>query len=256
MKKVNIGSATLYLGDTFDILPELDIVADSVISDPPYGITAHHWDKAPPLDTMWNLFESKSKENANYVLFCAGGFTIDLVNSKRTWYRYDLCWVKNNKTGFLNAALMPLRNHENILVFGKPGHQKTATFNPIEGAIHPSSAFKFDHDRGNGQQGMNLHPTMKPLLLMCYMISLYSNPGDLILDPFAGSGTTGAAAIRANRRFIGIEKERKFFDIACQRLEEAMRYKERFKRKRVRPVNARVVNNTTHEEETTVSQTT
>jgi site-specific DNA-methyltransferase (adenine-specific) len=248
-EKFEIGNATLYCGDAFDILPTLpDGEIDSVVSDPPFGITAHHWDQAPPLPKMWELFEAKSKQNANYVLFCAGGFTIDLVNSKRPWFRYDLCWVKNNKTGFLNAKLMPLRNHENILIFGKPGHQKAATFNSDEGKIHPCSVLPFNHDRGNGE---SLHPTMKPYYLMGYLLLLYSNPGDLILDCFMGSGTTGCAALHSNRRFIGIEREKKFFDIACQRLEETLKQKERFNRRRTPPIET--ANQTVSETEMAVA---
>jgi site-specific DNA-methyltransferase (adenine-specific) len=241
MKEFVIGNCRLINGDALEVLPTLDNgVIDSVISDPPYGITAHAWDKAPPLDTMWKLFEAKSKQNENYVLFCAGGFTIDLINSRRSWFRYDLTWVKNNKTGFLNAGIMPLRNHEDILVFGKPGHQKTATFNTVGGMGHPSSVFVFKRDATRPEEC--LHPTQKPYMLMYYLLRLYSNPGDLILDPFAGSCTTGCAALKAKRRFIGIEKERKYFDIACRRLEEAQRESDRFNRRTSRPVNLVNVN--------------
>jgi len=164
MEKFEIGNSTLYHGDCFDILPTLDDgVIDNVVSDFPYGITDHTWDLAPPLDLTWQLLEAKSKENANYVLFGCGGFSIDLINSKRSWYRYSLTWIKNNKTGWLNSSLMPHRNTEDIMVFGKPGFQKKATFNPPEGSVHPCMALPFDHDRGNGQQGKNFHETQKPL---------------------------------------------------------------------------------------------
>jgi site-specific DNA-methyltransferase (adenine-specific) len=235
MREFVIGSCRLINSDAFEVLPTIsDGSIDCVCSDPPYGITAHAWDKAPPLELMWQLFEAKAKQNANYILFCAGGFSIDLINSRRAWFRYDLSWVKNNKTGFLNASLMPLRNHENVIIFGKPGHQKTATFNQVEGMSHPSSVLVFKRDATRPEEC--LHPTQKPFSLMYYLLRLYSNPGDLILDPFAGSCTTGCAALRANRRFIGIEREKKYFDIACRRLEEAMREKERFNRKKPFPV--------------------
>jgi site-specific DNA-methyltransferase (adenine-specific) len=171
------------------------------------------------------LFESKSKENANYVLFGCGGFTIDLINSKRLWHRYNLTWVKNNKTGWLNSKIMVHRNTEDIMLFGKPGHQKTAVFNVPDGYPHPCSALPFDHDRGNGQQGFNFHVTQKPLRLMGYLTMLYSNPNDLVLDCFMGSGTTGDAAIRLGRRFVGIEREKKYFDIACKRIAETVQRK-------------------------------
>lgn len=225
MEKMAFGdSGVLYCGDAFEILPTLeDGTIDSVISDPPYGVTNHSWDQAPPFDKMWLLLEKKSKQNANFVLFGCGGFTIDLINSKRHWYRYNLTWIKNNKTGFLNSRLMPMRNTEDVLIFGKPGFQKIATFNPPQGTTHPCSALAFDHDRGNGQQGLNLHETQKPLNLMGYLLMLYSNPGDLVLDPFAGSGTTLEAALRLGRRFVGIERERRYYEVACKRLEEVHR---------------------------------
>ena len=130
MKPRIIGDCTLYQGDCFDILPKLDIEADAVISDPPFGITACDWDVVFSLARFWDLLDRRSKQSANFVLFGCGKFSIDLVNSRYNWYRYDLIWAKNNKVGFLNANLMPMRNHEQILVFGRPGFQKAAAYNP------------------------------------------------------------------------------------------------------------------------------
>ena len=103
MDVVTIGRATLYHGDAFDILPELTVACDAVVSDPPFGITACKWDKPIPLDTLWSLLERQTKQNANYVLFGCGMFAVTLINSKPQWYRYDLVWQKNNVVGFLNA---------------------------------------------------------------------------------------------------------------------------------------------------------
>jgi hypothetical protein len=116
------------------------------------------------------------------------------------------------------------------MLFGKPGHQKTAVFNVPTGYPHPSSALPFDHERGNGQQGLNFHPTQKPIRLLGYLQMLYTNPGQTILDPFMGSGTTGIAAIKLGRKFVGIERDESFFDIACQRIEAAyLRKKARYR---------------------------
>jgi site-specific DNA-methyltransferase (adenine-specific) len=252
MEKVEIGTATIYHGDFQDIMPSLsDGAIDCVASDPPYGVTDHHWDQVPPLDKMWQLFEAKSKNNANFVLFGCGGFTIDLINSRRAWYRYCLTWIRNNKTGWLNSSLMPMRNTEDIMIFGKPGHQKTAVFNVPYGGTHPCSALAFDHDRGNNQQGLNFHETQKPMHLMAYLIMLYSNENDLVLDPFCGSCTTGLAAMKLHRRFIGIEREKKYYDISCQRLEEE--HRRRCNRRRTSfmsfPANPYDANQTTPEAE-------
>jgi DNA modification methylase len=216
----------IYHADCFDVLPTLvDGTIDNVCSDFPYGITHHSWDKVPPLDLTWKLLEAKSKDNANYVLFGAGGFTIDLINSKRDWFRYRLTWVKNNKTNWLNSGRMVHSNTEDVMIFGKPGHQRTAVFNVPEGYPHPCSALVFNHDRANNQQGSNFHNTQKPLHLMGYLLMLYTNPGDLILDPFSGGGSTLVAALKLGRRFIGVEKECSFYEVACRRLYEAYQQK-------------------------------
>jgi site-specific DNA-methyltransferase (adenine-specific) len=130
MKKTTIGDIALYCGDCFDILPELDVTADAVISDPPFGITACDWDVMPPLARFWDMCDRRTTPTANFVLFGCGRFSIDLVNPKYRWYRYDLIWHKNNKCGFLNANRMPMRNHESIMVFGRPGFKEAATYNP------------------------------------------------------------------------------------------------------------------------------
>ena len=246
MKTKTIGDCTLYCGDCFDILPKLDVCADAVISDPPYGITDCDWDTAPPLAQFWGLADSKTKPTANFVLFGLGKFAVDLINSKYRWYRYDLIWAKNNKVGFLNANLMPMRNHEQILVFGRPGFQKASTYNPqkggslqkavrkqttnhrssvyancgtythiSDGTLHPCSIVPFKSDK-NTKQG--LHPTLKPLALMDWLVKTYTNEGDTVIDPFMGSGTTGLACAMHGRWFIGIEKEPEYFEKAIKRI--------------------------------------
>ena len=257
MEKVVIGNCELYCGDCFEILPQLDVEVDVVISDPPYSssfgrCTDLQWDKPIPLAEFWQLMETKTKSEANIVLFCNLKFGVDLIMSKKEWFRYDLIWAKNNRCGFLNAALQPLRAHEQILVFGRPGFRETATYNPLklpggrpfvkktkkrkgsvypsqdhhttvsDGTIHPSSVLMFDNDRQGNQSDFCHHPTMKPLLLNGWLVYTYSNLGDCIIDPFCGSGTTLLAAAKLGRKAIGIERERKYFDIACRRLDEEM----------------------------------
>ena len=245
MDKKIIGDCTLYLGDCFNILPQLAVNADALISDPPFGITACNWDVLIPLAHFWELADRKTKPTANFVLFGCGKFAVDLINSKYRWYRYDLIWAKNNKVGFLNANLMPMRNHEQILVFGRPGFQNTAVYNPqktpgnayvrqvrvssgavypastciseSDGSRHPCSVLPFKSDKDNTQR---IHPTLKPLALMEWLVKTYTNEGDLVLDPFMGAGTTGVACAIHGRRFIGIEKEPEFFEKAIKRINE------------------------------------
>ena len=246
MQTTTIGNATLYCGDCFDILPKLAVEADAVISDPPFGITACDWDVAPPLGLFWDLVDRKTKQTANFVLFGCGVFMIDMINSKYRWFRYDLIWAKNNKVGFMNANKMPMRNHESIMVFGRPGFQEAATYNPqktpggrsgikkvktkagvypatehiheSDGTLHPCSVLPFKSDKDNVKK---LPPTLKPLALMEHLVKSYTNEGDTVIDPFMGSGTTGVACAKHGRRFIGIEKNEKYFDIACKRIHEA-----------------------------------
>jgi site-specific DNA-methyltransferase (adenine-specific) len=248
MKKI-IGSCTLYRGDCFKVLAGLDIRADAVISDPPFGITDCGWDIALPFAQFWETVEPLAKPSANYVLFGCGKFAIDLVTSKYKWFRYDLIWQKNNKCGFLNANLQPMRIHEAILVFGQPGFCKKATYNPqktpggkprkfdcerkvsgvygacpivtanLDGNQHPCSILPFSHDRGDNQKS-DFHPTQKPLALMEFLVRSYTNEGDLVIDPFMGSGTTGVACAKLGRRFIGIEQETEYFHAAVKRIHE------------------------------------
>ena len=251
MRKRTIGGCTLYHGDCFSILPKLDIAADAIISDPPYGITACEWDILPPLGRFWEMVERKTKPTANIVLFGCGRFAVDLINSKYVWYRYDLIWQKNNKVGFLNANKMPMRNHESILVFGRPGFCKEATYNPqktpggragirrppadikhkkscvyrdvpytdsvSDGTLHPCSILSFKSDKNNNN---GLHPTLKPLALMKWLIKTYTNEGDMVIDPFMGSGTTGVACAKLGHRFIGIEREETYYGTALKRIQE------------------------------------
>ena len=112
MDRIKIGTATLYHDDCFSVLPKLDVESDAVISDPPFGSTDCDWDCAIPLDSFWAMVEGHTKQSANVVLFGCGKFTVDLVNSKRKWYRYDLVWQKSKKCGFLNANLIACQRIE------------------------------------------------------------------------------------------------------------------------------------------------
>ena len=234
------------------------------LTDMPYATesfggkcTACEWDTPINLPEFWRLMECKAKPSANIVLFCNMKLAYDLIGSNLKGFRNDLVWAKNNRVGFLNSNNQVLRSHENILLFRRPRFSGATIYNPLKtgsgrprvnrskarknGGVYPAgdayttvsdgttlpiSILAFDHDRGNGQQSpLPTHPTQKPILLMGYLLLLYSNPGDLVLDCFAGSATTACAALRLNRRFIAIEKERSYYEIACQRLEEVWQRK-------------------------------
>jgi site-specific DNA-methyltransferase (adenine-specific) len=244
MKQVKIENCILYHGDSYNILPKLNIEADAVISDPPYGITSCAWDEGLILPMFWDMVNNRAKMSANIVLFAASRFMVDLINSKYRWFRYDLIWAKNNKVGFLNSNKQPLRSHEHILVFGREGEKSNATYNPVkikckpytrkhhykdgvyparsyttvsDGNQHPGSVLQYKSDK---DQNHSLHPTLKPVALMEFLVESYSNKNDLVIDPFMGAGTTGVACQKLGRKFIGIEREKQYFETAVKRLKE------------------------------------
>ena len=131
-EKTVFGDSVLYHGNFYEILPELEVTADAVITDSPFRITACEWDDKIDLPRFWELANAKTKPAANFIMFGCGKFSIDLVNSNYSGYRYDLIWAKNNRVGFYNANLQPLRAHEQILVFGKNGNMVASTYNPLK----------------------------------------------------------------------------------------------------------------------------
>ena len=259
-EKTIFGDSVIYHADAYDVLPSLDDGSiDICLTDMPYAAesfggkcTACEWDTPINLVEFWRWMEHKAKPSANFVLFCNMKLAFDLIGSNMKGFRSDLVWAKNNRVGFLNSNNQVLRSHENILLFRRPRCSGAATYNAIkvpggrprvnrtkartsggvypageayttisDGTTNPISVLAFDHDRGNGQQSLlPTHPTQKPLNLVAYLLMLYSNENDLVLEPFAGSGTTACAAMKLGRRFIAIEREKSYYDIACQRLDE------------------------------------
>lgn len=215
---------------------------DMVLCDLPFGITANHWDCVLPLDKLFEQYNRIIKDNGAIVLFGSQPFTTDLINANRKYFRYELIWEKEQGSNFINANRMPLKSHENMLVFykklptynpqkiqGKPykfNQNNTALISNIglkvkrvistynaDGLRFPKSILKFDRDKGK-------HPTQKPVALCEWLIKTYTNEGDLVLDNTMGSGTTGVACVNTKRRFIGYELDPKYFEIATQRLHE------------------------------------
>lgn len=239
---------TIYNADCLDVLPTLEAgSADAVVTDPPYGTTACKWDTVIPFAPMWAGIKHIIKRNAAVVLFGSQPFTSALVMSNPKWFRYELIWEKTMPTGFLDANRKPMRNHENILMFaagrttynpqmrvGRPykqvrrwrgGPALTSDANILYGSSvtvnagtrYPYSVFRTSNcpaDRG-------LHPTQKPVALLEYLIRTYTNWGELVLDFAMGSGATGVACLQTGRRFIGVEIDPGYFDIACRRIEQA-----------------------------------
>ncbi|MDY4611491.1 MAG: site-specific DNA-methyltransferase [Sphaerochaetaceae bacterium] len=247
MYRIDIGNATLYCGDCLEVLPELPVASvDLVLTDPPYGTTACKWDTVIPMDRMWTDLHQVGKDCSAYVFTCCQPFTTALGNSNLSELRYAWAWVKNYSTDFLNVKRRPLRAHEDVLVF----YRKQPTYNPqywystpykgksaASGKRKESECYRPIDDRTTGSEDgrryprsvleiardtSHHHPTQKPVALMEYMILTYTDPGDVVLDFTMGSGTTGVAAINTGRKFIGIDRDEKYFNIAVNRIEAAM----------------------------------
>lgn len=211
-----------------------------VLCDLPYGTTQNKWDSIIPLDLIWDAYKRVVKPNGAIVLTAQAPFDKSLGASNLAMLKYEWIWEKEMGSGHLNAKKAPLKNHENILVFytkqptynpqfefgGKPyvavsgkgssnyGEQvETVTEN--DGRRYPKTVIKFSRDREK------VHPTQKPVALMEYMIRTYTNENNLVLDNTMGSGTTGVACLNTNRKFIGIEKDKTYFDISCERIKKA-----------------------------------
>lgn len=246
----------IHQGDCFDIMATIpDKSIDMILCDLPYGVTARNkWDSVIDLDKLWEQYNRIIKDNGAIILFGQGMFTAKLMISNAGMWRYNLIWEKTQPTGFLNAKRMPMRNHEDICVF----YKKAPTYNPQKTLGHIRKTSTAEHKRqckmstdysghelkdydsteryplsvvkiplesdsiitfSKDTQKEALHPTQKPVALCEYLIRMFSNEGDTILDNCMGSGTTGVACINTNRKFIGIEKEPDIYDTAKNRLE-------------------------------------
>jgi DNA modification methylase len=221
---------------------------DMILCDLPYGTTKCSWDSIIPLGELWKQYERIIKDNGAIVLTAQTPFTEILGASNIPLLKYKWIWEKTEATGHLNAKKMPMKAHEDILVF----YKKLPTYNPIKTQGHerktssrnrslqknnhygkmvdevttydsteryPRSVLKFAKEK----QYLNLHPTQKPLALFEYLIKTYTNENDIVLDNCMGSGTTAVACINTNRRFIGFEndKENGYYEIILDRIKMA-----------------------------------
>ena len=240
----------LIFGDCLEVLPHIETGAASLcLFDPPYGATRNEWDKPLDWGRLWKQLQRVVKPDGAIVIFCQGQFFVDLVNSRPKGYKwYDLVWDKVLVTGFLNANRMPMRRHEQVVVF----YKKAPTYNPQFTEGHPSHsrgrAYKTkdiknqnygkynppdDSNAGSTRKyptsiitiqkphaSVAAHATAKPAELMAYLIRTYSNKGETVLDCCMGSGVVGVAALQQCRGYIGIEKNKGYFDIAQERIEK------------------------------------
>ena len=220
-----------------------DKSVDMILCDLPYGTTQNKWDSIIPLDKLWEQYKRIIKDNGCIALYAQTPFDKMLGASNIKMLKYEWIWQKTKSTGYLNARKMPMKSHENVLIF----YKKPPTYNPQmtegkpyknshkagdtgdnygenkkeysfenQGTRFPKSILQFDSIKTNQQ----LHPTQKPLDLCEYLINTYTNENDLVLDNCMGSGTTAIACINTNRNYIGFELDITYYDLANKRIKD------------------------------------
>lgn len=241
LHKTDVSGSALINADCMDILPLIpDKSVQLILADLPYGTTANKWDSVLDLKKLWVEYERILTPKGNIVLFGAGLFAFKLALSNEKLFRYDMVWKKSKCGSPLTAKYMPLKKHEMIMVFGESAayyypqltegtpYKRKWTPNKVnnmeygiagvqtdnKGTRHPTTVLDFPQQWRRQDQ---IHPTQKPLELIKWLITAYSEEGKYVLDNTMGVGTTCLAAKELNRKFIGIEKEPKYYDIACQR---------------------------------------
>lgn len=242
-------------GDCLELMKDIPNKSiDMILCDLPYGTTSCRWDSIIPFEPLWEQYSRVITDTGAIVLFGAEPFSSMLRCSNLKMYKYDWIWKKSRPTGFAQAKNQPMRNYENICVFSKgvaihaSQSNRRMTYNPqgLEDTIflkkqgsngrtdtcfskrkshkeihvqtktnYPQQVIEF------ASEGKTVHPTQKPVALLEYLIKTYTNEGEVVLDNCMGSGSTCVACVNTGRHYIGFEKEPKYFEIACQRLDEA-----------------------------------
>jgi site-specific DNA-methyltransferase (adenine-specific) len=247
----------LHLGDCLEVMRGMaDKSVDAVITDPPYGTTACKWDSVIPFEPMWEQLKRLIKPSGAIALFGSQPFTSALVMSNPEMFKYEWIWEKEQSHTALNAKCQPLKVHENISVFSSAPstfsphgtmcyNPQMAKGTPYKSTVKKQGAHSFHSNidvsksetrglsrypksvqRSNRQRG--LHPTQKPVKLLSYLIRTYTLEGETVLDFTMGSGTTGVACMETGRKFIGIELDPEYFEIAEKRIYEATRQQRLF----------------------------
>jgi site-specific DNA-methyltransferase (adenine-specific) len=236
----------LRLGDCLELMRDIaDGSIDMICTDLPYGTTTCKWDSIIPFEQLWEQYRRITKPHAAIVLTATQPFTTSLIASNLKDFRYCWVWNKRRPSNPMQAKVQCLKVHEDIAVFSKGRH----LYNPqgivetdgkARGGVNPSKTgldygvrvkrvYKQTHTgypksiiEFGSDNSKNVHPTQKPVELMEYLIRTYTNPGDTVLDSCMGSGTTGVACMNLGRRFIGIEKDSAYFQIASERIRAAV----------------------------------
>ena len=256
-----VNNVQLYKGDCLEVMKEIfDKSIDMILCDLPYNKLTAQWDKLIPINKLWEQYNRIIKDNGVIVLFAQQPFTSLLVGSNIGSFRHNIVWHKDKCANFIHAKYQPRKTTEDILIFSKQGSgfvhnsKNKCTYNPqmidrkprkptqktvrsknllevrgeacdlqsgedfIADKSYPENIVYFKTEHKN-----RLHPCQKPVVLLEYLIKTYSNEGDTILDNTMGSGSTGIACINTNRKFIGIEKEEEYFEIAKERINKQIK---------------------------------
>ena len=242
----------IYHADCLELMPSIpNECIDLILADPPYGTTACKWDSIIPLGPMWEQLKRVIKPNDAIVMTASQPFTTILIASNMKMFKYCWVWEKSKASNYLQAKYMPLKAHEDVVVFvskGKPtfNHQwtygepynasdrvkgtkkgsNTAVYNDVpnpkhrkvrvDGRRNPRTVQYF---KTSEAEGKIIHPTQKPVALMEYLIKTYTNKGDLVLDFACGSGTTAVTCVRNDRHHIGIELDSGYYKMAVERVQ-------------------------------------
>lgn len=249
-KCINIGKSTLYEGDTFEVMESLrDKSFDVIFADLPYGTTKCPWDTVIDLERIWSNYKRLIKDSGVILLSAQVPFNVVLGMSNLEWLKYEWIWEKTQATGHYNAKNMPMKAHENIMVFYKKlpyynpqktiGHKpinsytkkadvanKTEVYGKVNKDIsgggetdrYPRSVQVFASDKQKRKSDGTIHSTQKPLALLEYLMNTYAKPGFTVLDNTTGSGTTNEACEKLGIYSVGIDNDPKSISKAVKRL--------------------------------------
>lgn len=247
-KDVVTNEYSLLFGDCLERMKEIpDGSVDMILTDPPYDTTACKWDSIIPLESMWAELKRIIKPNGACVLFSSQPFTTNLICSNMKCFKYSMVWKKSKCGSPLTAKYKPLTKHEDINVFslhkktlkyypqmseGKP-YKRKFTENKVNnmgcgikgvetdnnGTRHPTTILDYPQQWRRQDQ---VHPTQKPVDLLEYLIKTYTNENEVVLDFTFGSCSTGVACLNTNRKFLGVEMNEEYFNIAKDRIEKVL----------------------------------
>lgn len=243
-----MNTLSLLKGDCLKIMEEVpNKSVNMILCDLPYGTTdKNEWDKTLDLDILFKHYDRIITDNGIILLYAQQPFASDLINAYRKYFRYEIIWEKTKPVGFFNAKKMPLRSHENILVF----YKKLPKYNPTledcnKKVKRPDESGVYGTRRSRSNEytmtktgyprtvlkytnvfNPQLHPTQKNVELNEFLINLFTDEGDLIVDNTMGSCSTGIACLNTNRRFLGMELNDEYFKVASERMEKKIKEKD------------------------------